>query len=294
MKKGLLYIMIALLIVLTACSNAEEKSTNETDASSTGESDETVDNNTKKENEEQAEAEENREEAGTDEEEIEENQEATYKISKDSWSVVPINDEANEDIVLLTIDDIPDTYAVDMAETLKELDANAIFFVNGHFLDTPEKEEMLKKIHDMGFVIGNHTYNHVTLPEVSKSEQKEEIISLNDRVEELIGERPSFFRAPHGANTDYSIQVAEEEGMAVMNWTYGYDYFEPYMDAEKLATAMVSGEGPEVDVPYSLLKPGANLLMHDREWTAEALEDIVTGLRDKGFEMVDPNVIEAP
>jgi peptidoglycan/xylan/chitin deacetylase (PgdA/CDA1 family) len=63
------------------------------------------------------------------------------------------------------------------------------------------------------------------------------------------------------------------------------------MEAEKLAEAMITGKGPEVDVPQSLLKPGANLLMHDREWTAAALEDIVTGLRDKGYEIADPALI---
>lgn len=217
--------------------------------------------------------------------------EPQYMVS-DNWSLVPMKEGVNENVVLLTIDDAPDKYAVEMAKTLKELDANAIFFVNGHFLVTPEQEEMLQEIHDLGFSIGNHTFNHVTLPDVSEEEQKEEIVSLNDRIEEIIGERPVFFRAPHGANTDYSIEVAEEEGMTVMNWSYGYDYFKPYMDAEKLAHAMVTGEGPEVDISYSLLKPGANLLMHDREWTLEALPDIVNGLREKGYEMLDPNLIQ--
>src|SRR5699024_5708332 len=120
------------------------------------------------------------------------------------------------------------------------------------------------------------------------------IIELNEHIEEIIGEKPKFFRAPHGMNTDYSKQLVEDEGMVLMNWTYGYDYFEPYMDKEKLTEAMVSGEGPEVDIPYSLLKPGANLLMHDRDWTAAALEDIVKGLREKGYEMVDPMTLQLP
>ena len=50
-----------------------------------------------------------------------------------------------------------------MAKELKALNAPAIFFVNGHFLDTPEEKEKLKKIHDMGFMIGNHTYSHSSL-----------------------------------------------------------------------------------------------------------------------------------
>lgn len=217
--------------------------------------------------------------------------EPTYKLNEETWSIEPI-DDANEDVVLITIDDAPDKHALDMAETLEKLDVNAIFFVNGHFLETDEQKETLKTIYDKGFLIGNHTYSHKNLQEITEEEQKEEIVKVSDMVEEIIGERPKFFRAPHGANTDFSKQLAKEEGMTLMNWTYGYDYFEPYMDKDKITTAMITGEGPEVDVPYSLLKPGANLLMHDREWTAAALHDIVTGLQDKGYEMVDPRLIQ--
>lgn len=227
-----------------------------------------------------------------DQEELEEEHiTATYEINQENWSITPI-DDANDQVVLLTIDDAPDKYALEMAKTLQSLDAKAIFFVNGHFLETTEQQEMLKEIYDMGFAIGNHTYSHPVLPDITDEEQKEEIVSLSNKVEEIIGERPKFFRAPHGAFNDYTKELVKEEGMALMNWSYGYDYFKPYQDKEKLTTAMVTGEGPEVDVPYSLLKPGANLLMHDREWTAAALHDIVVGLRDKGYEIVDPKLIK--
>ena len=281
MKQILIYFILIGFIILAACSNDSGKT-------SQGKSD--PDSNESLAVEEP-----------TVEKEEDVDNESSHKVDKEieakyivteNWSLEPIEEGINENVVLLTFDDAPDQNALEMAKILKELDAKAIFFVNGHFIDTPKEEEMLKEIHEMGFSIGNHTFNHVTIPEESEEVQKEEIVSLNDRVEEIIGERPVFFRAPHGANTDYSTQVAEEEGMTVMNWTYGYDYFEPYMDAEKLTKAMVTGEGPEVDVPYSLLKPGANLLMHDREWTKEALPGIVKGLRDKGYEMLDPALIK--
>ncbi|WP_234031528.1 polysaccharide deacetylase family protein [Lentibacillus cibarius] len=227
----------------------------------------------------------------TDQQEADAPAEPQYKINAETSSVVPI-DDANEKVVLLTFDDAPDEYALEMANTLKSMDANAIFFINGHFLESTEGQNMLKKIDDMGFVIGNHTYNHSYLPDLSKQEQKDQIVRLNDTIEDIIGKRPQFFRPPNGANTDFTKKLAEQEGMVSMNWTYGYDYFEPYMDTEKIKEAMISGKGPEVDVPYSLLKPGANLLMHDREWTAAALEEIVTGLRDKGYKIVDPTRIQ--
>lgn len=278
MKKSLFCITITLLFVLFACSGNDEPAANEADSSSPNEKENTeeqTENNNQKNN---------TEEDTKETQEVVETEEPEYEISG-NWSIVPIDDGANEEVVLLTIDDAPDEHGLEMAKTLEEMEANAIFFVNGHFLDTAEEEEKLKKIHEMGFAIGNHTNSHPTLPEISEEEQKEEIIRLNDRVEEIIGERPSFFRAPHGANTDYSIQVAEEEGMTVMNWSYGYDWNQEYMEKDALADIMVNTE---------FLGDGSNLLMHDREWTAAALGDIVNGLRDKGYELVDPDLIRKP
>lgn len=76
----------------------------------------------------------------------------------------------------------------------------------------------------MGFEIGNHTYSHKKLSDLPKEKQYEEIVSVNHLVEEITGERPKFFRAPFGINTDYSMKVAEEEGLLVMNWSFGYDW----------------------------------------------------------------------
>ncbi|ASK64445.1 polysaccharide deacetylase [Virgibacillus phasianinus] len=223
---------------------------------------------------------------------VEKPTEPKYSVNQKNWSIEPIKGDTNEKVVLLTIDDAPDKYAVDMAKTLKELDAGAIFFVNGIYLDSQEGKKALKKIHDMGFLIGNHTYSHAYLPDLSEGEQRKEIEKVSEMVEQVIGEKPKFFRAPNGANTDSTRKIADEQGMILMNWSYGYDYFEPYMDAEKLTKAMVTGKAPEIDIPYSLLKPGANLLMHDREWTSKALSDIVRGLRDKGYKTVDPHLIK--
>lgn len=205
-----------------------------------------------------------------------------YEINSKTWSVEPIGD-ANERVVLLTIDDAPDKYALEMAKTLDKLGVKAIFFVNGHFLKTEEEAEQLKEIHHLGFPIGNHTYTHRNLSELTEEEVQKEIVSLNDRIEEIIGERPKFFRAPYGVNTDFSRKIATEEKMQIMNWTYGYDWEKEYQSKEALAEIMVQ-------TPF--LKSGANLLMHDRAWTNEALEDIVKGLKGKGFEMVNPDLIK--
>lgn len=273
-KKAMRIVVILFIFVLAACDSSEKTATNH-DTDTAAEQDE---------NKEEEKKEPEMEEDGKNEKasaEPSESSEAAYKIS-DNWSIVPIND-ANEEVVLVTIDDAPDEHALEMAKTLKNLGVGAIFFVNGHFLETDEEKEDLKKIYEMGFLIGNHTYSHPFLPDLSKDKQKEEIIKVNDMVEEVIGERPKFFRAPNGANTDYTEQIVEEENMTLMNWSYGYDWEPEYQSKEAITDIMLNTE---------LLGDGANLLMHDREWTAEALFDIVTGLQEKGYEIVNPKLIQ--
>ncbi|TLS37975.1 polysaccharide deacetylase family protein [Pseudalkalibacillus caeni] len=210
--------------------------------------------------------------------------EPQYKLNPSYWGFEPIAD-ASEKVVLLTIDDAPDQHAVEMANKLKRLKVPAIFFINGHFIDTDEEKERLKQIHDMGFEIGNHTMTHASLRDLSEEKQREEIVTLNDIIEETIGERPKFFRAPFGQNTDYSKQLVAEENMLLMNWTYGYDWEKQYQNKEGISDIMVN---------TPLLSNGANLLMHDREWTNEGLEDIVKGLQEKGYGFIDPDTIQTP
>lgn len=265
---------------LTSCNTAEKASSKEQSKSSGSEQKQEQEDS--QEEEQETSSEEEQKDSSKDEDK-EEDVEATYKLNQESWYIEPLNDDTNEKVVLFTIDDAPDEYAVEMAETLKELDVPSIFFVNGHLLESDEGKSNLKAIHEMGFMIGNHTYSHENLPDLNKDKQKEEIVSVNNMVEEVIGEKPLFFRAPFGANTDYTKKIAEEEGMTLMNWSYGYDWNEEYMTKEAITDAMINADE---------LGNGANLLMHDREWTAAGLAEIVDGLREKGYEMVDPALIQ--
>jgi peptidoglycan/xylan/chitin deacetylase (PgdA/CDA1 family) len=204
-------------------------------------------------------------------------------ILQSDHTVKPIDGLGDQQVVLLTIDDAPNRYSVEMANLLKEKDINAIFFVNGHFINDEAGREKLKTIYELGFEIGNHTMNHPNLKNLSEDKQRQEIIELNDLIEEITGERPRFFRAPFGVNTEVSKLVVAEESMQWMNWTYGYDFNKEYMEKDALADIMVN---------TTLLRPGANLLMHDHPWTLEALPDIIEGLKEKGYDFVDPKEIE--
>lgn len=238
---------------------------------------------------EQAEDTETDEEITDENEENEENEEEItyqYKINPNTFSVEPIDEEnsdEDEKLVLLTFDDAPYGNTMEIAEALEEKNVKALFFINGMYMEDEEGFETIQKVHDMGFEIGNHTHTHAKLDDYSQDDQLDEIVKTNDIIEEAIGERPRFFRAPHGIMTDYTKQVIEDENMTWMNWSFGYDWESEYQDSAALTDITLNTE---------LLSDGSNILMHDREWTAEAVPEIVDGLIEQGFTIVDPKLIQ--
>ncbi|WP_349410348.1 polysaccharide deacetylase family protein [Pseudalkalibacillus sp. SCS-8] len=279
--KQLLIWMLVLVLAGCAASPANEKpveqDTEETEDQSKEES---PTEGEEGDNEEEATDEENQSEE--EEKPTEEEPEISYTINPANWTL-KAEGEADSKVVLLTIDDAPDKHALEMAEKLKELDVPAIFFVNGHFMDTKEEKAIVKQIHELGFHIGNHTMTHSNLSKISEEKQREEIVQLSGVIEEVTGEAPIFFRAPFGVNTDYAKKVLKEQGMTFMNWTYGYDWEREYQTSAAIADIMVN---------TPLLTDGAILLMHDRTWSNEALVEIVKGLRDKGYSFADPSHIK--
>ncbi|MGH2078052.1 polysaccharide deacetylase family protein [Aerococcus urinaeequi] len=216
------------------------------------------------------------------------NQVANYYIDPEISSVLPANEDANPNVVLATVDDVPrklpetPTSSVEEAQAMADRGIYGIFFVNGMYLqgeDGEEGRQALKEIADMGHVIGNHTLTHYSLDQVPDEETlRHEIIGNQDIIEEVIGYRPQFFRPPHGIETPELEGILEEENMVSMTWSYGFDWDENYSDPATLAEIMVNTE---------LLSPGANLLMHDLTWTNEAMPAILDGIQAKGYEFVD-------
>ena len=271
MKKTILSTVLISTLLLAACSNDAASSTEDADAvDQTTEEVETVEEEVVEE-----------EEAV---EEVEEDLAYQYEINPNIFTVEPIEGETAEDekLVLLTFDDAPYGNSLQIAEILEERGVSAIFFVNSMYMEDEEGKAAIQDLHERGFEIANHTHTHAKLDDYSEESQQTEIITTNDIVEEATGERPRFFRAPHGIMTEYSKQVVADEGMMWMNWSFGYDWELQYQDADALADITLNTE---------LLGNGSNILMHDREWTAAAVPAIVDGLIDQGFTIVDPKLI---
>jgi peptidoglycan/xylan/chitin deacetylase (PgdA/CDA1 family) len=206
---------------------------------------------------------------------------ALYRMNE-AFRLVPLSDDAPAQAVLLTFDDGPKDEDV-IAQLLDALDAHkakAIFFVNGYRVQ--QKPELLKLIHERGQTIGNHTRDHLNLREENELTIEQQIGPLQTEIAELTGEAPVFFRPPYGAGNDMVKQIAKNHGMLYMTWSNGS------LDWETAAR-----NRPDVVIANVLdqLHPGANILMHELPWTAEALDELLTKLTDAGYAFIDPAAI---
>ncbi|MGH2118803.1 polysaccharide deacetylase family protein [Aerococcus sp. L_32] len=280
MLKRLPVLLLTGLLLAGCAGNEQENGDGSQEQSTSSESSEASTNNGSED------AESIDQDADTNEET--DNQVANYYIDPETSSVLPANEDANPNVVLATVDDVPRKLPETLTSSVEEAQAMAnrgiygIFFVNGMYLqgeDGEEGRQALKEIADMGHVIGNHTLTHYSLDQVPDEETlRHEIIGNQDIIEEVIGYRPQFFRPPHGIEIPELEEILEEENMVAMNWSYGFDWDENYSDPATLADVMVNTE---------FLSLGANLLMHDLTWTNEAMPAILDGIQVKGYEFVD-------
>lgn len=119
----------------------------------------------------------------------------------------------------LTFDDGPHLVNTPkLLDELKQAGILATFFVVGRNLETPHGKELIQRAADEGHQIGNHTYSHPHLTELSKDQIREEII----KTEKLIGDTNKgikIFRPPYGEHNSLVDRVARELGYSLVFWT---------------------------------------------------------------------------
>jgi peptidoglycan-N-acetylglucosamine deacetylase len=207
----------------------------------------------------------------------------TYHMNK-VYDIVPNDSTGNKKVVLLTFDDGPkdEKTVTSIINTLDKHQAKAIFFMNGYRIK--QNPELLTLIHESGQILGNHSWDHIDLKKESSEKVDQQIGDVQALVTELTGETPKFFRPPFGSGSDYVKEAVKKHDMLYMTWSNGSLDWE--MNTKKNDPSKV------IDNVMNQLHAGSNILMHELPWTAEALDKLLTQLKDKGYSFVDPRAIE--
>lgn len=109
--------------------------------------------------------------------------------------------------VVLTFDDGPDeTYTPQILDILEKEKVPATFFITG--ANAQDNLPLLERINKNGYEIGNHTYSHPNISEVSTARAELEMKSTRLLIEAVTGKSTVLFRAPFNADSE-PTNVAE-------------------------------------------------------------------------------------
>lgn len=179
-------------------------------------------------------------------------------------------------LIALSFDDGPAEATPAILDVLREHDARATFFVVGR--EIPSREGILERMIGEGNEIGNHTYSHAELGELSPEEIENELRATSDIIEKTVLLRPSLMRPPYGRGALQAARVARRLGMATVLWSVNTRDWDNRSAEEITRTALSAAE------------PGAVVVFHDgggdRRPTAEAVSTIVPTLKEQGFRLV--------
>jgi len=168
----------------------------------------------------------------------------------------------------------PSNYDERVSEVLIQTQTPATLFLGGKWM-TEETEQTKQLAANPLFELGNHTYFHPHLREVSDERIREELQSTQSVMDSLTGRRAILFRPPYGEYDDRVVRIAASLGLKTVQFDLASGDPDPAISKERL-----------IRYVSTMAHNGSIIVMHinRRGWhTAEALPEIITRLRQRGF-----------
>ena len=174
--------------------------------------------------------------------------------------------------IAITFDDGPNTTTtMEVLDVLEKYQVRASFFLIGTNIND-ESAKSVKRAFDLGCDIENHSKTHSYMDKMTPDEIKDEVAYVNDKVKEITGTTPKFFRPPYIAinNTMYdNIDMTFISGLGCNDWDdkVTAEYRAKYLE-KKAADGII-------------------FLLHDAEGnskTVEAIDKAIPILLEKGFQ----------
>lgn len=176
-----------------------------------------------------------------------------------------------EKLIALTFDDGPNTETTpQVLDILAEYGITASFFLIGASI-TPESAKVSRRAFEMGCTIENHSVHHEFMGKMTPEEIRREIDGCTEKIVEITGEKPRFFRPPF---IDVSPVLFDAVDLPFICGV-GCEDWVPQVPAEERAKRLLSA-----------VKDGDLVLLHDLPGnveTVKALRTVIPALLERGF-----------
>ncbi len=184
--------------------------------------------------------------------------------------------------IVLSFDDGPDeTYTPQILDILSREHVPAVFFLVGD--NAVNNIPVVKRIYNEGFEIGNHTFTHPNVAEISRSRALLELNSTRLLLESITGHSTVLFRAPYNADSEPEtmqelepVAFAKENKYLTVGESIDPNDWEKGVTADSIVNRIIRQQDK-----------GSIILLHDaggnRDETIKALPRIIKYFRDKGY-----------
>ncbi|MFO7918016.1 MAG: polysaccharide deacetylase family protein [Anaerolineae bacterium] len=179
--------------------------------------------------------------------------------------------------VALTFDDGPSVYTDRLLDVLWSHEVPATFFVLGRSARIQPKT--VARMAREGHEIGNHSWSHPNMQDLSDTVIREEICKTNKLVVQISGASPTHFRPPYGA---YDEGVIDAARMPIILWsldTLDWKDRDADLIAERMDQALA----------------GMIILAHDiHDTTVAAIPTVIESLSSRGIHFVTMTDLVGP
>jgi len=161
-----------------------------------------------------------------------------------------------------------------LLEILNQNDVKAAFFITAHYLNS--QEDLVKKIIDQGHIIGNHTVNHKSMPDLSDDQVKEEIMRLHKGLFDKFKYEMKYFRPPRGEYSERTLAITKGLGYKTVMWSFAYeDFNERNQKSEEFAKKIILDN----------IHNGSIILLHGNSKTnTDVLDEVIKEIKNRGYE----------
>ncbi len=176
--------------------------------------------------------------------------------------------------ICLTFDEgYENGYTGAILDTLKEKKVQAIFFVTYDFAS--QNPDLIKRMISEGHIVGNHTYRHYTMDEVTEEAATEEIVYLHQYIQKNYNYQMKYFRFPKGEFSEATLALAKSLGYKSVFWSFAYEDWD---------TENVMNPQDALKKVTESTHPGAIYLLHAVSSTnAEILGDAIDNIRQQSY-----------
>jgi peptidoglycan-N-acetylglucosamine deacetylase len=188
--------------------------------------------------------------------------------------------------IALTFDDGPDSqWTGQILDILRDKQVKATFFVIGE--NAESNPELVDRIYAEGHEIGNHTYTHPNIADVSENRTALELGATERFLESRLGRRSLLFRPPYAE--DVEPETPDQVKPLVFTSSLGYYSVGMQIDPDDWQRP------PSQEIIKRVLEQaeaglGNVVLLHDaggdRSATVAALPQLIDSLRARGYQLV--------